>query len=526
MLSSFANGGTKASATASGCRAKRKAAAGGWLRAGRDLRWWVVLVLLLLATSTAVVKFALMSGIRELDDEAEGREDFLIRPTVISSSAVPQNVVASENAGDIVQNHSPISELWKKPKSDNYHKCIPRLRKEIRKNNTGVNGYILVHANGGLNQMRTGISDMVAAAKLMNAALVLPTLDNQSFWTDPSDFKELFDWKHFMRTLQDDIEVVESLPRSLANVKPHPKAPKSYYRGHMFALLEKRKVLKITHTDSRLANNGLPSYIQRLRCRTLYEALRFNKQIEELGKVLVNRLRNDSHPYLALHLRYEKDMLAFTGCNHNLTYSEAKELRRLRYTVRHWKEKEINSAERRRQGGCPMTPREAALFLEALGYPSSTKIYIVAGDIYGHQGLEPLRAKYPNLYSHSTLTTEQEFSPLKNRLNQLAAIDYIVALESDVFVYTYYGYMAKAVRGQRIFEGFRKTISPDMQRFVRFVDELEQRKLTWEEFSSKVRKAHENRVGGPQYREAGASPRHEEYFYANPFPGCVCETSS
>jgi len=94
-------------------------------------------------------------------------------------------------------------------------------------------------------------------------------------------------------------------------------------------LVKKYKVVHLNKTDTRLANNELPVEIQKLRCRANFNGLRFTPKIEELGRRVVKILR-EKGPFLVLHLRYEMDMLAFSGCSHGCNRYEEEELTRMR----------------------------------------------------------------------------------------------------------------------------------------------------------------------------------------------------
>ncbi|CAE5958246.1 unnamed protein product [Arabidopsis arenosa] len=394
-----------------------------------------------------------------------------------------------------------FDKLWKPPPNRNFVPCVnsnPSYTSPLESR-----GYLLVHTNGGLNQMRAGICDMVAIARIINATLVVPELDKRSFWQDTSKFSDVFDEDHFINALSKDIRVIKKLP----------------------------KVIRAAKSDSRLANNNLPPDIQKLRCRACYEALRFSTKIRSMGKLLVDRMRSYGL-YIALHLRFEKDMLAFSGCNHGLSASEAAELRKIRKNTAYWKVKDIDGRVQRLKGYCPLTPKEVGILLTALGYSSNTPIYIAAGEIYGGESrLADLRSRFSMLSSKENLATSEELKPFMNHSTQMAALDYIVSVESDVFIPSYSGNMARAVEGHRRYLGHRKTISPDRKGIVRLIDrigrgaERDNRKVY-----ERIIDIHKTRQGSPRRRKGPVSGtkglerhRSEESFYENPLPDCLCQ---
>lgn len=394
--------------------------------------------------------------------------------------------------------------------------------KRVYKNN----GYLVVSCNGGLNQMRSAICDMVAIARYLNVTLIVPELDKTSFWADPSEFQDIFNVDHFITSLRDEVRILKELPPRLKKrvelgrvytMAPVSWSDISYYRNQILPLIQKYKVLHLNRTDARLANNGQPSEIQKLRCRVNFSALRFTTQIEELGRRVVKLLRQKG-PFLVLHLRYEMDMLAFSGCTQGCNSEEVEELTRMRYAYPWWKEKIINSDLKRKDGLCPLTPEETALALRALDIDPKFQIYIAAGEIYGgERRMASVAEAYPKLVRKETLLNPEDLRFFQNHSSQMAALDYLVSLESDIFIPTYDGNMAKVVEGHRRYLGYKKTILLDRRLLVDLIDRYTAGSMGWDEFSTAVKLAHAHRLGQPTRRVVIPDrPKEEDYFYSNP----------
>ncbi|XP_051145597.1 rhamnogalacturonan I rhamnosyltransferase 1-like isoform X2 [Andrographis paniculata] len=397
--------------------------------------------------------------------------------------------------------------------------------------NYSSNGFLRVSCNGGLNQMRSAICDMVAVARLLNLTLVVPELDKTSFWADPSNFEDIFDVSHFINSLRDEVRIIKRLPKKFSaryehqplEMPPVSWSNEQYYLQQILPLFRKHKVIHFNRTDSRLSNNGISLELQRLRCRVNFQGLKFTPKIEEFGNKLIRIIRGKG-PYVALHLRYEMDMLAFSGCTHGCTDQEAEELKRMRYAFPWWKEKEIISEERRSQGLCPLTPEETSLILRALGFDKNTQIYIASGEIYGgERRLTALRAAFPRIVKKEMLLDPEDLRQFQNRSSQMAALDFMVSVASDVFVPTYDGNMARVAEGHRRYQGHKKTFQLDRRKIVELLDSYQNGTLVWDEFSAAVRLAHEQRMGQPTRRKViPDKPKEEDYFYANP-EECLCD---
>ncbi|OIW11781.1 hypothetical protein TanjilG_14321 [Lupinus angustifolius] len=419
------------------------------------------------------------------------------------------------------------SGFWKQPNGLGYKACLGFSR-DYRRVSEGVvknrRKYLMVVVSGGLNQQRNQIVDAVVIARILGAALVVPILQVNVIWGDESEFADIFDLEHFKRVLANDVLVVSALPSTHLMAKkvegnPPLHVTPSWIRSRYLRRLNKEGVLLLRSLDSRLSKD-LPSDLQKLRCKVAFNALRFAKSVQEVGDKISERMASQG-PYLALHLRMEKDVWVRTGCLPGLSpeFDEIITNERIQRPELLTGRSNMTYLERKMAGLCPLNAMDVTRLLKALGAPKNARIYWAGGQpLGGKEALLPLVQEFPHFYSKEDIALPGELEPFSKKASIMAAIDYIVSEKSDVFMPSHGGNMGHALQGHRAYAGHKKYITPNKRHMLPY---FLNSSLSEEEFNRIVKELHQDALGQPELRTSKAVRDVTKY----PIPKCMCNDS-
>ncbi|KAG6496732.1 hypothetical protein ZIOFF_044602 [Zingiber officinale] len=442
-----------------------------------------------------------------------------------------------ENPYSSTTSWKPCAERWDNGITGKYSPSFPINEICFLPPENETNGYIFIHAEGGLNQQRIAICNAVAVAKIMGATLILPVLKQDQIWKDQTKFEDIFDVDHFIEYLKEDVRIIRDIPEWFTDkaelftsirrtVKNIPKyASADFYIDNVLPRIKEKKIMALKPFVDRLGYDNVPPEINRLRCKVNYHALKFLPEIEEMADKLAERMRNRTgsvNPYMALHLRFEKGMVGLSFCDFVGTREEKAMM--AAYRQKEWPRRYKNGShlwqlalQKRKEGRCPLEPGEVAVILRAMGYPKETQIYVASGQVYGGKNrMAPLRNMFPNLVTKEELASIEEIDHFRKHVTSLAALDFLVCLKSDVFVMTHGGNFAKLIIGARRYMGHRlKSIKPDKGLMSKsFGDPY----MGWATFLEDVVITHQTRTGLPEE----TFPNYD--IWENPLTPCMCRT--
>ncbi|XP_030524828.1 O-fucosyltransferase 10-like [Rhodamnia argentea] len=465
--------------------------------------------------------------------------------------------------GSVYRSHEIFHKLWPDIHSDNSSAIeletlwtYKRRLKEQRPclstivgqhfgltNGTDANetsGYLIVEANGGLNQQRSAICNAVAVAGILNAVLVIPRFEFNGVWRDPSEFGDIYDEDHFIAMLDGYVKVIRRLPEevmeryghnitNMPNIRVPAWASAKYYMREVFPVMKEQGVIRLAPFANRLSMN-VPPHIQLLRCLANFKALRFSSSIAVLADKIVGRMKEKGlrtgGKYVSIHLRFEEDMVAFSCCAYDGGKTEKIELDMIR--ERGWKgkfkrrDRIIVPGLNRLEGKCPLTPLEVGMMLRGMGFDNTTSIYLASGKIYhAERYLTPLLKMFPLIYTKESLATPEELAPFAGYSSRLAALDYTVCLFSEVFVTTQGGNFPHFLMGHRrfLYGGHSKTLKPDKNKLVLL---LQDASISWSSLKLQM-----EAMLRENDRKGMIVPRVKKFnrktsIYTYPLPECGC----
>nr|CAB3467644.1 unnamed protein product [Digitaria exilis] len=419
-------------------------------------------------------------------------------------------------------------DLWEEPINATLWKpCSDQREWEA---SDGTNGYIMISANGGINQQRVAICNAVTISRLLNATLVLPKFLYSNVWLDKSQFGDIYQEDYFINYLKSDIRIVKDLPVELQSLDLEAigsivndtdvmkEAKPSLYVKKILPILLRNRVVHFIGFGNRLSFDPIPSDLQVL------------PHLSDISQFAVKSAssanKSDASKYLAVHLRFEIDMVAYSLCYFGGGKDEEDELEAYRQihfpvlTELKRMAKLPSAAFLRSEGKCPLAPEEAVLMLAAIGFKRSTNIYIAGAEIYGgRHRMAAISRLYPSLVTKETLLSPSELEPFRNFSSQLAALDFIACAAADAFAMTDPGsQFSSLVQGYRMYYGGGNlpTIRPNKRRLASIL--VKNATIEWQEFETRVRKLIQ------QTKQVHERPVARSIFRHPRCPECMCRT--
>jgi hypothetical protein len=136
------------------------------------------------------------------------------------------------------------------------------------------NGFILISANGGLNQQRVAVCNAVVVAALLNATLVLPRFLYSSVWKDTSQFGDIYQEDYFVNYMKSDVHIVKDLPPHLQSLDleaigsqitdmdiSKEAAPSEFIKA-VLPILQQNGVVHFLGFGNRLGFDSVPVHLQ------------------------------------------------------------------------------------------------------------------------------------------------------------------------------------------------------------------------------------------------------------------------
>ncbi|PIN09125.1 hypothetical protein CDL12_18292 [Handroanthus impetiginosus] len=377
-----------------------------------------------------------------------------------------------------------ISTIWKHSyKGGEWRPCISKSSKGLPESN----GYIFVEANGGLNQQRTSICNAVAVAGYLNATLVIPNFHFHSIWRDPSKFGDIYDEEFFIKALENDVQIVDTIPAYIMERFDYNMSNVYNFRIKAWSSIKYYSETVLPKLLEENNDGGSEVLIMVLVCRRLM-------------MVCVQFKQYSSLPF------WYKLCFHFYTIHVTLAWNILLHLFLCAWGFSSEKQYHDDSV--------------VGLMLRGMGFDRSTSIYLASGKIYDSERyMAPLLEMFPLLQTKEMLASAEELAPFQNYSSRMAAIDYTVCLHSEVFVTTQGGNFPHFLLGHRryLYGGHSRTIRPDKRKLALLFDNPN---IGWKSFKRQMlnMRAHSDSKGIQLKRP-------NDSIYSFPCPDCMCKVN-